>query len=195
MILVITPETLVHNETEVINQMFQEGLDLLHIRKPWITNDEMLDFIEHIDEEFHNQLVLHSHYELGRNHDISRFHFREESRKEGNFKAYMNENVISTSVHDISTYNTLEKEWEYAFMSPFFPSISKKGYGEDSTMMEDMKQRSNPNVKLIALGGIAPNNIREVFEKGVNGVALLGAIWESHQPLKVFEECRKNTLL
>jgi thiamine-phosphate pyrophosphorylase len=34
MIVVITPEELVQNETEIINALFQEGLDLLHIRKP-----------------------------------------------------------------------------------------------------------------------------------------------------------------
>jgi thiamine-phosphate pyrophosphorylase len=45
MILVITPETIVPNESEIINQMFHDGLDLLHIRKPWISQEEMNDFI------------------------------------------------------------------------------------------------------------------------------------------------------
>lgn len=34
MIIVITPETPFQKETEIINQLFNEGLDLLHIRKP-----------------------------------------------------------------------------------------------------------------------------------------------------------------
>jgi thiamine-phosphate pyrophosphorylase len=80
-------------------------------------------------------LVLHHHYDLGKDYGISRFHFREEDRK-GGYKSFMNGNQISTSVHDITTFNALGKEWEYAFISPFFPSISKKGYGEDSTVIE-----------------------------------------------------------
>ncbi|WP_454047707.1 thiamine phosphate synthase [Chryseobacterium sp. Marseille-Q8038] len=194
MILVITPELIVPNETDTIHQMFQEGLDLLHIRKPWITRDEMINFISQIDDIFHSQLVLHTHFDLGKEYNISRFHFREIDRKEEVYKPFAEENIISTSVHDIATYNTLDKEWDYAFISPFFPSISKKGYGLDSTIKHEITQRNNPDVKLIALGGIDQNNIHEVFETNVDGAALLGAIWENEEPLKVFKECR-NVLM
>lgn len=191
MILVITPETIVPNESEIINQMFQDGLDLLHIRRPFISREGMTDFINSIDESFYGQLVLHSHYDLGKNYGISRLHFREEDRKEGKYKLFMNGNTLSTSVHEINSYNTLEKEWEYAFISPFFPSISKKGYGIDSAVIESLKQRNNPEVKLMALGGIDADRIQEVFDLGVDGVALLGAVWESDEPLYVFRKCRR----
>ncbi|MDH5036461.1 MULTISPECIES: thiamine phosphate synthase [Chryseobacterium] len=194
MILVITPELIVPNETDFINQMFQEGLDLLHIRKPWISRNEMIEFITQIDESFYTQLVLHTYYDLGKEFTISRFHFREIDRQEEMYKSFAKENTISTSVHDIKTYNTLEKEWEYAFISPFFPSISKKGYGLNSTIKEEIKHRNNPDVKLIALGGIHQDNIHEVFDSDADGAALLGAIWESEEPLKVFKKCR-NVLM
>lgn len=194
MILVITPELIVPNETDFINQMFQEGLDLLHIRKPWISRNEMIEFITQIDESFYTQLVLHTYYDLGKEFTISRFHFREIDRQEEMYKSFAKENTISTSVHDIKTYNTLEKEWEYAFISPFFPSISKKGYGLNSTIKEEIKHRNNPDVKLIALGGIHQDNIYEVFDSDADGAALLGAIWESGEPLKVFKKCR-NVLM
>lgn len=191
MILVITPETIVPNESEIINEMFHDRLDLLHIRKPWISREEMIGFIKSIDASFYGQLVLHSHHDLGQDCGISRFHFREEDRKEEKYKPFMNGNTISTSVHEITTYNILEKEWEYAFISPFFPSISKKGYGIDSTVMESLNQRNNPDVKLVALGGIDSNRIQEVFDLGVDGVALLGAVWESDEPLSVFRKCKR----
>lgn len=194
MILVITPELIAPNETDTINEMFQEGLDLLHIRKPWINRDEMIELISQIDEAFHSQLVLHTHFDLGKEYPVSRFHFREIDRKEEVYKSFSEKDIISTSVHDIATYNTLDIEWEYAFISPFFPSISKKGYGLDSTIKNEIKQRNNPDVKLIALGGIDQNNIHEVFETDADGAALLGAIWESEEPLKVFKECR-NVLM
>ncbi|MEN5310148.1 thiamine phosphate synthase [Chryseobacterium cucumeris] len=194
MILVITPELIVPNETDFINQMFQEGLDLLHIRKPKISRNEMIEFITQIDESFYTQLVLHTYYDLGKEFTISRFHFREIDRQEEMYKSFAKENTISTSVHDIKTYNTLEKEWEYAFISPFFPSISKKGYGLNSTIKEEIKHRNNPDVKLITLGGIHQDNIHEVFDSDADGAALLGAIWESEEPLKVFKKCR-NVLM
>lgn len=190
MILVITPEINVSNETEQINQMFREGLDLLHIRKPDITHQGIDDFIRKIDSSFYSRLVLHSHYDLGKEYGISRFHFREQDRKEEKYKSFVEKNVISTSVHDITTYNTLEKEWEYAFVSPFFPSISKKGYGENSTVMNDMKYRNNPDVKMIALGGIDVENVQAVFDAGADGAALLGSVWEVDEPLKAFRKIK-----
>lgn len=193
MIIVITPEEMMKNETELINELFQEGLNLLHIRKPFINSEEMADFIQKIDSEFHHQLVLHSHYDLAKDFNISRFHFREIDRQNDLYKSFADK-TISTSVHDIETFNELNEEWEYAFISPVFPSISKKGYGENSTILNDIKKRTHSNVKLMALGGINENNIHEVFNNGVDGVALLGAIWESDEPLNVFKKCRQNAL-
>lgn len=191
MIIVITPEELIQNETAIINELFQEGLDLLHVRKPFINAEEMRDFIQQINSEFHSQLVLHSHYDLAKEFKISRLHFREIDRQNELFRSFTDE-VISTSVHDIETFNELGVEWEYSFISPVFPSISKKGYGENSDILNEIKRRDKSNVKLIALGGINENNIHEVFNNNIDGAALLGAIWESEQPLNVFKKCRQN---
>lgn len=193
MIVVITPEELVQNETEIINALFQEGLDLLHIRKPFVSSEEMTDFIQKINPEFHHQLVLHSHHNLAEHFNISRFHFREIDRQNDLFKSFIDQ-TISTSVHDIETFNELSEDWEYAFISSVFPSISKKGYGENSNILNEIKKRNNSNVKLVALGGIHEKNINEVFNSRVDGAALLGAIWESNEPLDIFRECRKNVL-
>lgn len=193
MIIVITPEEVVQNETELINELFHEGLDLLHIRKPFINSEEIIDFIQKIDSTFHHQLVLHSHYDLAENFNISRFHFREIDRQNELYKSF-EDKTISTSVHDIEIFNELNEDWEYAFISPVFPSISKKGYGENLTVLNDIKKRNNSNVKLIALGGINDQNISKVFESDIDGVALLGSIWESKEPLNVLKKCRKSVL-
>ncbi|AZA87838.1 thiamine phosphate synthase [Chryseobacterium shandongense] len=193
MIIVITPEELVQNETEIINALFQEGLDLLHIRKPFIHSDEMRDFIQKIHSEFYHRLVLHSHYDLAESFNISRFHFRETDRQDELYKSFTDK-TISTSVHNIETFNELSDDWEYAFISPVFPSISKKGYGKDSNILNAIKNRNNSNVKLIALGGIHEKNINKVVSSGVDGMALLGAIWENDNPLQIFRRCRQNVL-
>ncbi len=193
MIIVITPENIIANEAEVINELFQEGLDLLHIRKPFITNEELKLFLAQIKSSYHSQLVLHSHYELGKEYGISKFHIREKDRMKGLANEF-NGRILSTSVHDIMEYNELGKEWEYAFISPVFPSISKRGYGEDTTILEEIKHRNNPDVKLVALGGIHENNIHKVLESEVDGVVLLGAIWESEESLKIFKKCRQIAL-
>lgn len=194
MIIIITPEKIVANETEVINELFQEGLDLLHIRKPFMNLEEMKDFIQKINSEFHHRLVLHSHYDLAESYNISRHHFREIDRHNELYKS-LRDKTISTSVHDIETFNELSENWEYAFISPVFPSISKKGYGKDSEILNDIKKRDHSNVKLIALGGIHEDNIHIISDSNLDGVALLGAIWENNQPIEIFKKCRQVVLL
>lgn len=194
MIIIITPEKIVPNETEVINELFQEGLDLLHIRKPVMNLEEMKDFIQKINSEFHHRLVLHSHYDLAESYNISRHHFREIDRHNELYKS-LRDKTISTSVHDIETFNELSENWKYAFISPVFPSISKKGYGKDSEILNDIKKRNHSNVKLIALGGIHEDNIHIISDSNLDGVALLGAIWENNQPIEIFKKCRQVVLL
>lgn len=193
MIIIITSEKEIYNESKIINELFQEGLDLLHIRKPLMSSDVMKDFIKSIDVEFHQRLVLHSHYDVANDFNISGFHFREIDRQ-NNIHEFFIDKIISTSVHDIQTFNKLKVKWNYAFISPVFQSISKKGYGKGSNILNDIKKRDNQNAKLIALGGIHENNINEVLKSNVDGVALLGAIWENNQPVEIFKKCRKNIL-
>ncbi|MDV7696411.1 thiamine phosphate synthase [Chryseobacterium soli] len=195
MIIVITHEDLISHEIDTINEMFRAGLDLLHIRKPFINDEEMKVLINGIDQTFHPKLVLHSHYEVGKLYNISRFHVREADRVNGLYRSKIEEaNIISTSVHQINDYNMLGNEWQYSFISPVFPSISKKGYGQDTKMMEDLPYRNNIYVKLIALGGIDENTLKKVFHTGADGAALLGAIWNSSTPINTFKKCRDIVL-
>lgn len=194
MIIVITPEQSVREETEIINELFQEGLELLHVRKPVMNATAMSNYIRGIDSGYYEQLVLHSHYVLAQEFGISRLHFKESERQnipDRFFKEY----IVSTSVHSIDCFNKLDARWEYAFISPVFPSISKKGYGNSTKILESIRQRENDDSKLIALGGINPHNIDTVFSEDVDGAALLGAIWESKEPLKTYIQCRQNALL
>jgi len=194
MIIVITPEQSVRNETEIINELFKEGLELLHVRKPMMEAEALRNYLKNIHSGYHEQMVLHSHYVLAQEFGISRLHFKESERQnipDRFFKEY----IVSTSVHSIDGFNKLDDRWEYAFISPVFPSISKKGYGKETKILESIRQRDNDQSGLIALGGINQQTIEKVLWKNVDGIALLGAIWESQEPIKMYKECRKNALL
>ncbi|EJL71146.1 thiamine phosphate synthase [Chryseobacterium populi] len=190
MIIVITPEECIPDEIYHINEMFQEGLDMLHVRKPLMNSPEMEAFLNKIDKAFLSQVVLHSHFELASKYGISRVHIREADRQNKKYPESFPDYLRSTSVHDIETFNVLDDHWEYAFLSPFYPSISKKGYGNRAAIREKSRQRNNPDVKLIALGGINETNCNELLTENINGIALLGAVWQDRRPVEVFRKCR-----
>jgi len=186
--IIISPEENLKNETNLINQFFDQGLDLFHIRKLKFSEMDLINYVFGIDDKYKEKLVVHQHFETALQLGLHRFHIKENDRKNESFS--FNENVIySTSTHSIEDFNMLENIWEYAFISPIFPSISKIGYGENSQILSALKKRMNYKTKLIGLGGITPENQYLAYENGVEGVAFLGSIWKNENPLKIFEKC------
>ena len=190
MIVIISPEEPVTNETAFVNSFFENGLDFFHVRKYELSDNEMQNYLVGFDKKFRSRIVLHSHFHLANEFGINRLHFREEERL---IKSYLNyeDYQLSTSVHSIENFNKLDQIWQYAFLSPVFPSISKAGYGAGHNVLNELKSKNIKNVKLIALGGIQVENCKQVMEYAADGIALLGSIWQACNPLNTFLSCRK----
>ena len=192
--IVITNPSAVADEISIIGSLFEEGLALLHIRKPDFSELEMASFIHQIDLEYRSKLVLHNHHVLAEDFGINRFHFSEKQRistvpMPTGFSKPCRHN--STSTHSINEFNSLTIGFEYAFLSPVFKSISKENYHPVTNLFEALKLRTNTNTKIIALGGIDSENIAKTLESGFDDIALLGSIWNNENPVKQFKLCQK----
>lgn len=199
--VVISNPIFIENETKIINQLFEEGLSLLHIRKPDFSELEMEQFIHQIKIQFRDRIVLHNYHLLAEDFGINRIHFSEKERKMSfGFPArfpkpcrYKCES-ISTSTHSIEDFNSLENDFDYAFLSPVFKSISKENYEPKTDLFEALKSRTNYKTKVIALGGIDTQNIQKTMENGFDDIALLGTIWNNENPIKQFKICQQIVL-
>lgn len=185
-IIVITQEIDSPKETDVICQLFEMGLQVLHLRKPNANVDELGGYIQRISKQFHKRVVLHSHYELIKEFHLKGAHLTEkvrESVKEINALKRKKINIISASFHSTEEVFKNEINYEYVFLSPVFDSISKQGY-KSNFDAEDLRLfiEGNKN-KVVALGGINQYNIRKVKEIGFSGAAVLGFIWRSKTPV------------
>ncbi|MFD2742273.1 MULTISPECIES: thiamine phosphate synthase [Sphingobacterium] len=189
MMIVLTPEYAADQEIETVIRLLDAGLDLLHIRKYDYSIEQTATYIRRIPSYYHGKLVLHEHHELASTFDLKHLHMSETMRQEWSAKPLPQGIQFSTSTHDISSFNQLDNRWHYAFLSPFYPSISKPGYGSSSNMLQQTSKRTNQSVRLIALGGMNTTNIAATLSADVDGIALLGAIWESDNPIQTFEDC------
>src|SRR5690606_29680331 len=128
-----------------INNLFEEGLPLLHIRKPEIYTSKLRRFIENVDSKFHSKLVLHHDYEIAADYNINRLHFTERNRE--SFNTVLQglragtEYIISASVHTMADFNQLPSRFDYVFFSPVYNSISKPGHNPKNDLGEMLKQR------------------------------------------------------
>lgn len=189
--IVITNPFSIENEFQILHQLFEEGLELVHVRKPTYSEKEMRSFLSQIEDKFYSKLVLHEQHHLAHMFNINRIHLKEKNRVEVSENFQKTVSYLSTSVHNINDFNELPTYFDSAFLSPVFESISKEGYGKNSTILETIVQRTNFNTKLVALGGINENNIKITLDSGFDSVALLGSIWLNDHPIQKFKQCLK----
>lgn len=179
--IIITDPQFISDEISLINALFEEGLETLHLRKPEASYEDLVDFISTIEDRFHSRIMIHNHYRLIDKFKLKGLHFTEKTKYE--LTDYRNLNCTkSQSTHHLSDLDNINKSINYVFLSPIFPSISKNGYSVEWNI-EELKAELNKNrfYKVAALGGISLDNIQKIKEIGFDDYALLGSIWE---PLK-----------
>jgi len=177
MILITEPD-FIPNEEKFINTFFDEGLDILHLRKPEATALQMHELLSKIDQQFHSRIMIHSHYELLDTFQLRGLHFTGKSK--GLIRSYEKiQCEKSLAVHELSDLKYVENSIDYVFLSPLFTSVSKAGYSKQWNF-ESMKAELSlqRNFKVMALGGITLDNVKQVKELGFDDFALLGSIWE-----------------
>lgn len=187
MLIIISHPENQRYEASLINQLFEVGMQLFHLRKPHATEEEVRLLLNEINPEYRKGVVLNQFYELSEEFEMNRFHFSTDKRNRSEHTAWNKEgNVLSTSTHELKEYTSLESCFDYAFLSPVFNSISKPLYKK---VQFEIKEKTN--VKLIALGGMTATNCNVVKQLGFDGIAVLGGIWQQQHPVESFKEIKR----
>ena len=180
MLLVLSDPGSVQKEALYINQLFDAGLSVFHLRKPESSVEDLTRLLQEINPEHHPKIALHQQHGLANEWGIVRLHYNETSRMqmtEEMLTAFKLQNkVLSTSIHDRADYEQLSSCFDYTFLGPVFDSLSKTNYKAMSPEKRMVAPRKK-ETKIIALGGIYAGNCTLPFEWGFDGIALLGALW------------------
>jgi thiamine-phosphate pyrophosphorylase len=96
--------------------------------------------------------------------------------------------------HSLQELEECSVDYEYAFLSPIFDSISKTGYKSPFDLKELREVLKGRNEKIIAIGGIDEDKIEKVKEAGFSGIALLGAMWKNEDPVKKYKKIKERWL-
>lgn len=184
MFIVLSNEIALIDEVNSIRQFLKEENHLFHLRRYDWEEEQVAEFLAQFSEEERKKLVLNHHHYLASEFGINRLHFSEQDRNEIDEEKLQRFSdagfILSTSVHDLETFNKLPACFTYAFLSPVFDSISKSDY---KAVSFDLSQKKN-NIKLIALGGITIDNYNQALENGFDGGAFLGSVWNSENPME-----------
>ena len=170
--ILLTKPEFFSGEADIINALFTAGLPILHLRKPHATAEQVDALVAQIDASFRDRIVMHDH-------DLHSCHTLEEVRKK------KQQLTINSK---LSTINS------YIFLSPIFDSISKQGYHAAFTD-EELRQAHSDGIideHVVALGGITPDNAHKALALGFGGVAILGDIWQSDNPVERLKQYQNH---
>ena len=188
-VILISPPSHKAGEVELLRSFFEAGLTRYHLRKPSFSIEEMSELLEQIPSQYLQNIVVHRHPELLKDFAVGGYHYSSnESTQEVGISS-------SKSLHSLHELINLKQNLEYVFFGPIFRSISKKGYGPKISLNEvysvlnklaSMEMSKTP--KVYALGGIRKKKMIRLSEVGFSGVALLGSVWGSRDPLRALKE-------
>lgn len=194
MIVLISPGMDVANEIAVLHQLFEVGLQYYHLRKPRKNYEDHVAYLEKIDPQYYDRIVVHYFHELLNHYPLKGIHFQEMARQKHlevpsvyfmDLNLKMFGKTISSSFHHPEDIAHATFEFDYHLLSPVFSSISKEGYQGKGFDVNKMDKR------IIGMGGVTSENLKAFTELGYQGVGVLGGIWLSQNPVATFIKMKK----
>lgn len=174
-LIVVTAPTFFVEEDKIITALFEEGLDILHLRKPETPAMYAERLLTLIPEKYHRRIVTHEHFYLKEEFDLMGIHLNSRNPKEPHDYS----GHVSCTCHSIEELNNKKHFYDYLFMSPIYDCITKEGILSGYTP-EELRRAGKDKIidsKVMALGGITPENILEVKDFGFGGAVILGNLW------------------
>lgn len=178
-LIVITPEAFFKGEAPILNRLFEQGMETLHLRKPSAKIEELETLLLSIDKHCHNRIVLHDHFTLMKRYALKGVHLNRRNPVRPSFI----QGSLSCSCHALGELEATASPYDYTFLSPIFDSISKQGYSQafSEEQLWEAKLNNVIHNRVIALGGINEQNLSVARTYGFGGVAVLGALWGNQQ--------------
>ena len=186
-LIVVTTPTFFVEEDKIITALFEEGLDVLHLRKPETPAMYSERLLTLIPDKYHRRIVTHEHFYLKEEFNLMGIHLNARNPKEPH--DYYGH--ISCSCHSVEEVKNRKHFYDYVFMSPIYDSISKVNYYSTYTA-EELREAQRAKIidsKVMALGGINEDNLLEIKDFGFGGAVVLGDLWNK------FDACQDQNYL
>lgn len=174
-LIVVTAPTFFVEEDKIITALFEEGLDILHLRKPETPAMYSERLLTLIPQKYHKRIITHEHFYLQEEFSLMGIHLNTRNPKEPHDYS----GHISCTCHSLDEVRNKKHFYDYLFLSPIYNCITKTGVTSGFTA-EELRQAEKSKIidsKVMALGGITSDNILEIKDYGFGGAVIMGNLW------------------
>jgi thiamine monophosphate synthase len=183
LLVVLSQPGVFAGEAGYMERLLEAGLARLHLRKPEATDEELEQLLSRLAPRWGQRLVVHGprNRELALRYGVPNIHgsvaYRDGRGYSGGGPTADGEGLtVSTSAHGWEEFGKLPAGLAYAFISPLFDSISKRGYSASEGLLK--QPEGELPCRPVGLGGVSAGTIGLMLDKGWKGAAVLGWIWE-----------------
>ena len=174
-LIVITKPTFFVEEDKILVNLFEEGLENLHLCKPGSSPLYSERLLTLLGENLANKITVHGHFYLKEEYRLRGIHI-DDARTE--VPAGYKGNVTRTC-HAVSELKEAKKQSNYVFLQSIFDSQTVDSEKQSFTE-EELREASRQGLidkKVYALGGMNIDNIKYARDLGFGGVVICGDLW------------------
>ena len=173
-IIAITTPKVIDEDTFLIKNLLERGIDFVHLRKPDADINACRKLLSELTDEERTKIIVHDFPELYFEFSLKGIHInRNVTSLPNDYKGYK-----TRSCHSLEEIIKYKNDYDYLFLSPIFDSISKVGYKSEFNN-QDLLEASEGGIideKVIALGGVTFDKIPYLEELHFGGVAMIGGL-------------------
>ena len=174
-LIVMTRPTFFVEEDKILANLFEEGLENLHLYKPGAAPMYSERLLTLLGEDYNRKISVHGHYYLKEEYNLRGIHIDDAfTEPRVGYKGN-----LSRTCHAISELKETKKRANYVFLHSIFDSQTNADEKQSFTR-EELEKASKEGLidkKVYALGGMNLDTIRLIKDLGFGGVVICGDLW------------------
>ena len=162
-------------EDKILATLFEEGLDILHLRKP---NSEPVyceRLLTLLPEKYRQRVITNDHFYLRDEFDLMGIHLSKRNPDiPQNYKG-----IVTRTCYSLDELAEAKKKSHYVILKNIYDSLSENDNTSHYTheQLRDASRRGLIDKHVMAQTGITLENINEIRELGFGGAVVCSDIW------------------
>ena len=174
-LVVMTKPTFFVEEDKILETLFNEGMDNLHLYKPSSSPMYSERLLSLLPDDYYRKITVHDHYYLKGEYGLGGIHIESPDAPLPNgYKGH-----FSRTCMELEKLKMAKKKSEYVFLKYVFDSLSEPDKKAIFTL-EEMKLAARQGLidrHVYALGGMNEESVRTAKDLGFGGIVLCGDLW------------------
>ena len=174
-LIVMTKPTFFVEEDKILANLFEEGLENLHLYKPGAAPMFSERLLTLLGDDYHHKITVHGHFYLKEEYRLKGIHIDDAFTEP---PAGYRGNVTRTC-HAISELKEAKRHSNYVFLHSIFDSQTNADEKQSFTReeLEAAARQGLIDKKVYALGGMNLDNVKEAKALGFGGIVICGDLW------------------